>query len=397
MDLDFTPEQQAFRREVRDFVASHLPGDIAHAMDRIGRVDQEQTRRWYAILADKGWTVPGWPVEHGGPGWGPTEKFIFEEEMALGGAPMLPPFGARMVGPVILTFGNARQQEKYLPRIRSGADLWCQGYSEPGAGSDLASLRTRAVRDGDVYVVNGQKTWTSYAHWAERMFCLVRTGEGARKQEGISFLLLDMDMPGITVRPIITLDGAHIVNEVFFEDVRVPVANLVGEEGKGWTYAKFLLGHERAGIAKVGHSKRALARLKAFARKPVAGGRPLLDDPVFRHRLARATLALKALEMTNFRLLADEGAGRDVGPAASILKIRGAELTQTLSELAVFAAGYGALAMVAPIADGANETPLFDDFAAAAMPGFLNNRAATIFGGSNEIQRNVLAKTVLGL
>ena len=307
MDLNFTAEEQAFRDEVRAFLRGHVPEATRNKILAGLSATPDDIRAWQRALHKKGWGAPGWPKAFGGTGWNAIQRFIFDEECAAYGAPQQLAFGVKMVAPVIMAFGTPEQQQRYLPGIISGEVWWCQGYSEPGAGSDLASLKTRAVRDGDHYVINGQKTWTTLGQYADWMFCLVRTDPEAKAQRGISFLLVDMKTPGITVRPIITLDGAHDVNEVLLEDVRVPVTNLVGEENKGWTCAKFLLGHERAGIAGIGNSKRNLTRLKRIAASESLNGRPLLEDPLFAARLAQVEIDLMALEITNLRVLASRG------------------------------------------------------------------------------------------
>ena len=397
MDLDLTPEDLAFRDEVRAFVRAKLPEAIRRKVTHGLHLTRDEHVQWQRILHERGWGGPGWPKEHGGPGWTPTQQYIFEEECAAAGAPRLIPFGIKMVAPVIMAFGSPEQQKRFLPRILSAEDWWCQGYSEPGSGSDLASLKTKAVRDGDHYVVNGQKTWTTLGQHADWIFCLVRTDAQAKPQRGISFLLIDMKSPGITVRPIITLDGAHEVNEVWFEDVRVPVENLVGEENQGWTYAKFLLGHERANIAGIGIAKRELSRIKRVAGERKKGGRPLIEDPLFAARIAQVEIDLMALEITNLRVLSAESEKRAPGPAASILKVKGTEIQQALSELLLLAAGTDALLWDAaalkgelpPAGEPGADTPL-----AAA---YLNLRKLSIFGGSNEIQKNIVAQTILQL
>src|SRR5215813_10652682 len=323
MDLRFTPEELAFRDEVRSFMRDSLPADIRSKMVEGRHLGKDDIVRWQRILNEKGWAVPHWPVEWGGTGWSPTQQYIFQEEMQQAPAPQPLGFGTSMVGPVIIAFGNDEQKNHYLPRIRNIDDWWCQGFSEPGSGSDLASLKTKAVRAGDHYVVNGQKTWTTQAQHADMIFCLVRTSQEAKKQEGISFLLIDMKSPGITVRPIVTMDGSAEINEVFFDEVKVPVENLVGEEGKGWDYAKFLLGNERVGIARVGISKARIRRLKEIAAFERAGDKPLIEDERFAMKIAAVEVQLKALEMTQLRVIAAE---RDNNgkpdPASSILKIR---------------------------------------------------------------------------
>nr|WP_298415030.1 acyl-CoA dehydrogenase family protein [uncultured Halomonas sp.] len=398
MNLQFTPEENTFREEVRAFLADKLPTDIQRKVRLGQQLSAEEHVRWQNCLSERGWLAPGWPVEHGGTGWSPVEKHIFEEECAAANAPTVVPFGVNMVAPVIIRFGSDEQKHHYLPRILNNDDWWCQGYSETGAGSDLASLKTRAERDGDHYIVNGQKTWTTLGQHANMIFCLVRTDPEAKKQAGISFLLIDMDTPGISVRPIITLDGAHEVNEVFLDDVRVPVANRVGEEGEGWTCAKFLLTHERTGIAGLGHAKQALRHLKDAARRQTHRGRPLIEAPSFREQIARAELELMALEVTNLRVLAAARDGGAPGAESSLLKIRGSELRQRLSDLTRRTLGPQALPFFADFLAGDDDT-LDDDqsFAAAATAQYLNRRKLSIYGGANEIQKNIVAKTILGM
>jgi alkylation response protein AidB-like acyl-CoA dehydrogenase len=396
VDLQYTPDELAFRDEVRAFTQANLPADIARKVLDHRRLGKSDYQRWQDILARKGWLAGHWPKEFGGCGWTPVQIHLFDEETAGLGAPRLIPFGLNMVSPVIMAFGHPWQKEHFLPRIRDNLDWWCQGYSEPGSGSDLASLKTRAVRDGDEYVVNGQKTWTTLAQYADWIFCLVRTDTGARKQEGISFLLIDMKTPGITVRPIILLDEEHEVNEVWFDNVRVPAKNLVGEEGKGWTYAKYLLGFERTGIAGVGASKRELASLKGIAAKQMRNGRPLLEDARFAARIASVEIELMALEMTVMRVLSARG--KSPGPEASILKIKGTEIQQAITELAMEAVGPYALpftpdAMALEHADAG----VGPEYAAPLAARYFNMRKTTIYGGSNEIQRNIIAQAVLGL
>jgi len=396
MDLSYTDEELAFRDEVREFAHARVPADIARKVLEHRRLGKDDHVRWQDLLAERGWLAGHWPKEFGGCGWTPVESHIFDEETAAAGAPRLIPFGLSMVASVIMAFGSPWQKSHYLPRIRENKDWWCQGYSEPGAGSDLASLKTRAVRDGDHYVVNGQKTWTTLAQHADMIFCLVRTDAAVKKQEGISFLLVDMRSPGITVRPIVTLDEEHEVNEVFFEDVRVPAANLVGEEGKGWTYAKYLLGYERTGIASVGASKRELATLKAIARSERKNGEPLADDPGFAGRIAQVEIELMALEATVMRVLAARG--KAPGPEASILKVKGTEIQQALAELMMDALGPYALPFrPEAMTLGAEDVPVGPQYAAPLAARYFNYRKVTIYGGSNEIQRNIIAQMVLGL
>ena len=395
MDLQYTPEEQAFREEVRAFVRARLPSDISDKVLNHRRVVKDDYVRWQKILYEKGWIAANWPVEYGGTGWTAVQQHIFDEECAAAGAPRLIPFGLSMVAPVIMQFGSPWQKSHYLPRILSSEEWWCQGYSEPGSGSDLASLKMRAVRQGDHYVANGQKTWTTLGQYADMIFCLVRTDSSVKKQEGISFLLINMHSPGVTVRPLYLYDEEHEVNEVFFDDVKVPVENLVGEEGKGWTYAKYLLGHERTGITGVGASKRELTLLKEIAARELKNGAPLAADPVFRQRLAKVEIDLLALEMTLLRVLSNRS---KPGPEASILKIKGTEVQQALTELMMEALGPAAAPFSRRvIEEGGAAAPLAPDYAAPLAARYFNWRKASIYGGSNEIQRNIIAQQVLGL
>ena len=398
MNLNYTPEEQAFREQVREFVRNSLPGDISQKVLHHKRLSKEDHVRWQKILHKQGWIAPGWPVEYGGTGWNAIQKHIFDDECAAAGAPPVIAFGVNMVGPVIIAFGSAQQKQRYLPRILASEDWWCQGYSEPGAGSDLASLKTRAELHGDHYVVNGQKTWNTLGQHADMIFCLVRTASGSKKQEGISFLLIDMRSPGVTVRPIITIDGGHEVNEVWFENVEVPAENLVGEEGRGWSYAKFLLSHERSGIAAVGRSKRELRLLKYIAGQEQVDGRPLREEPRFRDKIARLEIDLMALEITDMRVASAEREGRAPGPEASILKIKGTEIQQTLTELMMEAVGPYALPYI-PQQWGDNwiGEHVGPDYAGPLASRYFNYRKVTIYGGSNEIQRNIIAQHILGL
>ncbi len=399
MDLNFTAEELAFRDEVRAFLQKELPTEIAAKVKNGQPLSAQDYVRWQKILYQRGWGAPGWPKQFGGPGWGPVQMHIFDEEAAAAGAPRMIPFGLKMVAPVIMAFGSPEQQKRFLPRILSAEDWWCQGYSEPGAGSDLASLKTRAERQGDHYIVNGQKTWTTLGQYADWIFCLVRTDPSAPKpQQGISFLLIDMKTPGITVRPIITMDGAHEVNEVWFENVKVPVENRVGEENKGWTYAKFLLGHERTNIAGVGASKRELKRLKKIAREELKNGKPLLEDPLFAAKIAQVEVDLMALEITNLRALSAESEKRAPGPEASILKIKGTEIQQALTELMMYAVGPYALPFGrASSEEGDLKSVAGPAYAAPLAATYCNARKVTIYGGSNEIQRNIISQMILGL
>ncbi len=396
MDLNYTAEDQAFRAKVRDFLDNNLPADLQQKVRQHLRLQKDDYVRWHRIAARQGWAAPAWPVEYGGPGWTATERHIWEEECAIAGTPPILPFGVNMVAPVIMAFGNAEQKAYYLPRILSCEDWWCQGYSEPGSGSDLASLKTTAERVGEHYIVNGQKTWTTLGQHADMIFCLVRTDGNVRKQEGISFLLIDMKTPGITVRPIIMLDEDHEVNEVFFDNVKVPVSNLIGKENKGWTYAKYLLGHERTGIAAVGRSKRELLFLKKIASEQLKHGKPLLQDPLYAAKVATLEIELMALETTVLRVITQESAAP--GPEASMLKVRGSEIQQMLTELMVEALGPNALPFDTAYLEGASEHALTGDDAAAPLAGYyFNFRKTSIYGGSNEIQKNIITQMILGL
>ncbi len=399
MNLEFTAEDNAFRAEIRAFLEENYPKDITERLGAGEEATKEDYVRWHKILAAKGWSVISWPVQYGGTGWTPTQKYIWNQENARIDALPLISFGVAMVGPVIYTFGTPEQKAKFLPGIVSGDVWWCQGYSEPGSGSDLASLRTRAVREGDHYIINGQKTWTTMAQHADWGFFLCRTDPDAKKQEGISFILVDMKTPGVTVRPIILLDGAHEVNDVFLEDVKVPVENRVFEENKGWTAAKFLLAHERSGIAGVARSKRGIDKIRQIAGTEFADdGGKLIDDANFRRKVAELEIDLTALEYTELRSLAGENAGKGPGPETSILKIKGTEIQQRVTELALEAVGhYGAPYFRGFPNDGDNAHPIGPEYAHHAAPRYFNVRKTSIYGGSNEIQRNIIAKMVLGL
>jgi alkylation response protein AidB-like acyl-CoA dehydrogenase len=393
MDLNYSAEERAFRDEVSGWLRDHLAADLRQKVLDYRHLTRDDLQRWHAILAQRGWVAPSWPREWGGTEWNVVQRYIFDEACGYAGAPSLLPFGLLMCAPVLFKFGTEAQKERFLPKIHSGDEFWCQGYSEPGAGSDLASLRTTAMRHGDRYVVNGQKIWTTAAHIADWIFCLVRTSPSTeRKQDGISFLLIDMRSVGITVRPLILMDGEHEVNEVFFDDVDVPVGNRVHEEGKGWTVAKYLLGHERMNTARIGTSQRELESLKEFASAQRKNGKPLIDDPRFRDRLSRVEIELMALSITNLRFLDQLRGGRAPGAEVSMLKIKGTEIQQALTELMMEAAGPAAQPF-APVAgnDG------FDRFTASLAPRYCNYRKTTIYAGSNEIQRNIIAKHALGL
>ncbi len=393
MDLSYSPDELAFRDEVRGWLEANLPPDIRAKVVGYQGLSKDDYQRWHRILAAKGWSVPHWPVEWGGTGWDITQRYLYDEQFGLAGAPALPPFGPSMCASVLLRFGTAEQKNRFLPRIRNGDDFWVQGYSEPGAGSDLAALKTRAVRDGKVYRVTGQKIWTTLGHYGDWIFCLVRTDATAEKrQEGISFLLIDMTTPGITVRPLILMDGGHEVNEVFFNDVVVPAENLVHEENKGWTVAKYLLGHERMGSGNVGGSRRELATLKDLAARELKNGQPLIDDPRFRDRLSRVEIELDALELTSMRFLDKmRRSGQPPGADVSMLKIRGTEVQQAITELMMQAVG----PMAQPFK--AVDQGSIDHFTSRLSPRYFNFRKASIYAGSNEIQRNIIAKMTLGL
>lgn len=389
------PDMAAFRAEVLDFCARELPSDISGKVERNQHLERADYDRWHRILHAKGWFCGHWPVEQGGRGWTPKQRFVFEQALAEAGAPWLLPFGPAYVGPVIIEFGDDKQRKRFLPDILTSDIFWCQGYSEPGAGSDLAGLKTRAVRDGDHYVVTGQKTWTSYAHWADMMFCLARTDASGKPQQGISFLLLDMKSPGVRVRPIKTFDLCHHVNEVFLDEVRVPVENLVGAEGGGWTIAKFLLSNERMTVAETGKARRLLRQARTLAGATRESGRSLAEDPFFARRITEAEIALRSLEALCARQFEKAIAGAEPGEEASMLKIRGSELLQVITELALSAAGRGSLPYdPAQLEPGWNDAEREDDGTPLLREYFIQ-RAATIYGGSNEIQRNILAKSAL--
>lgn len=387
----FTAEEEAFRLTVRKFLEEKLPLDLRQRMLSGERPTREDKVTWSRLLHARGWGGYTWPAEHGGPGFSPIQRYIFEDEAWQAGAPEVVPFGLKMVAPVIMRFGTDAQKQRFLPRIASLEDYWCQGYSEPGSGSDLASLKTRAVRDGDHYVVTGQKIWTTEAHDADWIFCLVRTASDGRKQDGISFLLIDMKTPGITVRPIITFDGAHEVNEVWFDNVRVPVANLIGEEGQGWTCAKYLLEKERLNFGGMGFCKREVARLKRLAQ---ANGQSRLNNPLFAARLAALEMRIVATDLTNLRFLRAEERGEALGLPAPYLKILSSHLQQDVLELQVRLLGRRALPVRA--ADLSNTPLALDSELANVAPTYCNYRKTTIYAGSNEIQRNIAAKSLLG-
>jgi len=376
MDLAFSPEERAFRDEVRTFIREHLPDDIRRKVQNGDALVKDDYARWHRVLHEKGWVARNWPVEYGGTGWGPIQRHIFEEEISYGWAPRLLPFGLAMVAPVIIEFGNDEQKARYLPKIHSGEEFWCQGYSEPGSGSDLASLQTRATRDAstgssETYVINGTKTWITAAQWADWIFVLARTSEEKKKQDGISFILVDMTTPGVTVRPIETIDGGREINEVHLENVVVPVKNRVGGEGEGWNIAKFLLEHERTGTAGIAGCRQQLDALQELL------AHEQIDDRRLNERIAQVEIELEALAFTELRTLAAESAGTRPGPESSILKIKGTEIQQALSELALDALGPYAEPHVAPK--------------------YFNYRKTSIYAGSNEIQKNIIAKRILKL
>ena len=400
MHLDLSPEDLAFRDEVRDFLDANLTPDLRRAGRRATSVfmDKTYSLAWQKILHARGWVAPAWPVRYGGTGWNEMQRYIFAAECARAGAPGLAPMGLKMVGPVIMGYGTEDQKAHYLPRILSGEDYWCQGYSEPGAGSDLAALQLRADREGEDYVLNGTKIWTTHAHWANRMFCLVRTRAEGKPQAGITFLLLDMQTPGVSVRPIITLAGEHEVNQVFFDNVRVPASGRVGEENQGWTVAKYLLEFERGGGSAAG-LRVTLERLKGLAREERGDdGGALIDDPGFRARLAALGVTLDAVEMTERRVLADLASCRNPGPASSMLKTQGTETMQKLDELAIEGiAAYAAVDQKPARSPEAGQDFIGPEHGLTSMARYLNNRAGSIYGGSNEIQRDIMARLVLGL
>lgn len=399
MNADFTTEELEFQKEVRSFLETEFPEDIKYKVDNGIRLEKDDYVRWQKILYKKGWVAPNWPKEYGGTGWTPTQKYIFAMEMGLYGAMEPVAFGVKMVAPVIYSFGNEEQKQRFLPDILQSNVWWCQGYSEPNAGSDLAAVRTTAVRDGDHYVVNGTKTWTTLGQYADWIFCLVRTDTTVKKQEGISFLLIDMKTPGITVSPIYLLDGEPEVNEVHFDNVRVPAENLIGEENKGWTYAKVLLTHERTNIAQVPNSKLKLQKLRTLAADtPDGHGGRLLDDPVFARKLAEVEIQLLALEYAELRTLAAVSVGKAPGPESSILKVVGTEATQFIDELYMEVAAFHVAPFVPEQFIGGFEGErVGQDMLANTANIYFNNRKKSIYGGSNEIQKNIISKAVLGL
>jgi alkylation response protein AidB-like acyl-CoA dehydrogenase len=392
VDTSFAPEDIAFRDEVRAFFAEAYDAELQARLNNL-ETFKDAVIDWQKRLYKQGWIAPGWPREYGGTGWNATQKFIYETERSAAGIRDVIPFGLNMVGPVIYAFGNEEQKQRFLPGILQSDDWWCQGYSEPGAGSDLASLKTKAVREGDEYIVTGAKIWTSYAQYADWIFCLVRTNSEGKKQEGISFLLIDMKSPGIKVNPIVSIDNHHSLNEVEFNEVRVPVANLIGEQDKGWTYAKALLAHERTAIAGVADSKRNLAQTREFAAREINGGKSLLSDPLFQKRLSDIEIELMALEFTELRVLASVASGGAPGAESSLLKIKGTEMQQAVQELRMDVAAY----YQGVLPDDLSPEQLGNDFGSQARQSYMYGRASTIYGGSNEVQKNIIAKAVLGL
>jgi alkylation response protein AidB-like acyl-CoA dehydrogenase len=398
MDLEFTPVELNFRQEVRRFARTNLPRDIWEKVDRGIELSHGDYARWMKILSDKGWVASNWEAKDGGPGFSIAEKYIFDQEIFLAGAPRIIHFGTRMVGPVLLAYGTPEQKRKYLPKILTSEEIWCQGYSEPGAGSDLASLQLAAGRDGDHYVLNGTKIWTSHAHYADRMFALVRTGKEGKKQEGISVLLIDLKTPGITIQPIITIDGRHHFNQVFFENARVAVEDRIGAEGEGWTIAKYLLGHERSNASWIAINRRMFAKLQAIAAEERVGGGRLIDNRDFRRQMDDLEIELQTLELTSLRALASAAADKPVGAEASMLKLRTAEVHKRVAELMMEAGAYYAQPFNRDaIRQGWNEEPIGPDYLFRMTPDYLEARAMSIAGGSNEVQKNVLAKHILGL
>ncbi|MEZ5491219.1 MAG: acyl-CoA dehydrogenase family protein [Gammaproteobacteria bacterium] len=399
MNAEFTAEELAFQQEVREFLETEFPAEIREKVDNNLRLSKDDLVRWQKILNKQGWMAPNWPEEYGGTGWTPTQKYIFNQEMGRIGAPEPVAFGVKMVAPVIIAYGSEEQKQRFLPDILESRTWWCQGYSEPNSGSDLASLKTSAVREGDHYVVNGTKTWNTLGQYADWIFCLVRTDNTAKKQEGISFLLIDMKSPGISVNPIVLMDGSPEVNEVVFDNVKVPVENLIGEENKGWTYAKVLLTHERTNIARVPYTKRRINELKtAAANRDDGFGGKLADDPVFATKVAEMEIDLLALEYAELRTLAAVSVGKAPGPESSILKIVGTEVAQRADELFLEVADYDALPFVPEQFEGGFQgEPLGEGYLASTALDYFNHRKVSIYGGSNEIQKNIICKAVLGL
>ena len=404
MDLAFNEKELAFQKEVRDWIAANMPPEVAEESrrSRTSHVSKERLLQWQKKLAERGWLCPNWPKEYGGPGWNSTQKFIFEMEMARADSPYLSSFSIKMVAPVLMKYGSEAQKKRFLPKIAAAEELWCQGYSEPGSGSDLASLRTKAERQGDHYIVNGQKIWTTNAHFADWIFCLVRTSNEGKRQEGISFLLIDMKSPGIRIDPIYLVDGTrtpmrHEVNQVFFTDVKVPVENRVGEENKGWTYAKYLLEFERGGQAHGPRLRKAFRHLQTLAKSQMDEGEPLSADPQWREKMAALEMELDAVEMNELMFYSSLKTGDAPGNMASIVKMRGTEVGQKITELAVEAVGWYGVPFTELRNYDSNIVPVGGEYVDDVAPRYFNNRKTTIYGGSSEVQRNVLAKAMLGL
>ena len=399
MRLAFSEPELAFQQEVREWIAANMPPEVAEESrrSRSSHVSKERLLQWQKKLAGKGWLCPNWPKEYGGPGWSSTQKFIFEMEMARADSPYLSSFSIKMVAPVLMKFGSEAQKKRFLPKIAAAEELWCQGYSEPGSGSDLASLRTKAERQGDHYVVNGQKIWTTNAHFADWIFCLVRTSNEGKRQEGISFLLIDMKTPGITVKPIIMADGGHEVNEVFFDNVRVPVENLVGEENKGWTYAKYLLEFERGGQAFGPRLRKAFRHLQTLSKTQIKEGESLSADPQWREKMAAVEMEIDAIEMNELMFYSSLKTGDAPGNMGSVVKMRGTEVGQKVTELAVEAVGWYGTPFTELRNYDSNVVPVGGEYVDDVSPRYFNTRKTTIYGGSSEVQRNVLAKAMLGL
>ncbi len=404
MDLAFNAEELAFQKEVRDWIAANMPPEVAEESrrSRTSHVSKERLLQWQKQLAGKGWLCPNWPKEHGGPGWNSTQKFIFEMEMARADSPYLSSFSIKMVAPVLMKYGSDAQKKRFLPKIAAAEELWCQGYSEPGSGSDLASLRTKAEKQGDHYLVNGQKIWTTNAHFADWIFCLVRTSNEGKRQEGISFLLIDMKSPGIRIDPIYLVDGTrtpmrHEVNQVFFTDVKVPVENLVGEENKGWTYAKYLLEFERGGQAFGPRLRKAFRHLQTLSKSQMDAGAPLSANPHWREKMAALEMEIDAVEMNELMFYSSMKTGDNPGTQASIVKMRGTEAGQKVTELAVEAVGWYGAPFTELRNHDSNIVPVGGEYVDDVAPRYFNTRKTTIYGGSSEVQRNVLAKAMLGL
>ena len=399
MDLNYSKEEKLFQNEVKNWLKENLPISLRNKVLKHKRLSKDDYAFWHEKLKAKGWLCWHWPTEYGGTGWSPVQKHIFEVEMITSGAPRIVPFGPNMLGPVLIKFGSEEHKNHYLPRILNCNDWWCQGYSEPGSGSDLASLKTKAEKSGKFYIVNGQKTWTTLGHYANKIFCLVRTNPNASKpQEGISFLLIDMKSPGIEVRPILTLDGEHEVNEIWFSDVKVPVENLVGKENEGWTYAKYLLTYERTGIAGVGFSKQLLEQLKVISKREKKNGKALFDDPIFNSKISEIEIDLIAMDTFNLRIISAAGKGKAPGLESSLLKIKGTEIRQKISDLLRQAVGpYASAYVYESFDEGYNEEPIGPEDGMSQARQYFNLRKLSIYGGSNEIQKNIVAKAMLGM